>query len=755
SLTTPDIGAFEFTPLLVDATVISLTEPGNLICGSPAIPVSAVISNFGFGTTSFTTVTAYVTGGTFFDTLSAVSTDSLSNGQTDTVHLGTINFISGGTLTFTVIAHTAGEGNPFNDTVIFSRQINASTAQPALLAYNDSICKGETTVISVDAMPNLDYTWFDVPAGGNAVFSGNPFTTPPLDSSVTYYVEASSPAKFTVGPADNAIGTGANFAGVGGQGLLFEVYRNLRLDSVSVYAFDTGTVYAELTDPSNLMVYNVTGVQVNTPGVKVTIPVGFNIAPGSYRIDANGSTTNGLYRNDSGATYPYTIPGLISITGSTFGLSSYFFFYDWKITATGCPSTRTAAPVHVSADSVVNAGFTYSIGGTGLDVTFDAADDRFSNTYDWDFGDGGSATSGTLTHQYANDGSYTACLTVENSCSQETNCQSFTVCGPFQNSFSSSAFGQTVSFQFNGTGVPASYLWDFGDGNNSTSASPTHTYQTAGTYTVTLISENFCSVSDTASATLIICTTVNAVFTATQVTPNGLAFDFVSFSTGNPASLTWDFGDGTFGTAPLISHTYNEHGSYTVRLIATDACGASDTMTQTVVTCLPADAAFTATVQSDGKSVTTVNNSSGTNLIYFWDFDDNFFSQLPEPSYTYSATGNYTITLIVVDPCGQSDTASQTISIIVGIQDAASGFNVSILPNPNDGDFLVQFTLEKQTEIRMRLWNIWGKAVYDNTAEFAAGKQSQKFSLKRLAKGIYVMELRNEEGAEMRRLAIE
>ncbi|MGB2110918.1 MAG: PKD domain-containing protein [Patescibacteria group bacterium] len=35
-------------------------------------------------------------------------------------------------------------------------------------------------------------------------------------------------------------------------------------------------------------------------------------------------------------------------------------------------------------------------------------------------------------------------------------------------------------------GQITAYFWDFGDGNNSTQANPTHAYQKAGNYTVTL-----------------------------------------------------------------------------------------------------------------------------------------------------------------------------------------------------------------------------------------------------------------------------
>ncbi len=59
-------------------------------------------------------------------------------------------------------------------------------------------------------------------------------------------------------------------------------------------------------------------------------------------------------------------------------------------------------------------------------------------------------------------------------------------------SFSADINGNTVYFTNNSTGGNLTYLWNFGDGNTSTEENPVHTYQTAGTYNVTLTVSNSC-----------------------------------------------------------------------------------------------------------------------------------------------------------------------------------------------------------------------------------------------------------------------
>lgn len=58
------------------------------------------------------------------------------------------------------------------------------------------------------------------------------------------------------------------------------------------------------------------------------------------------------------------------------------------------------------------------------------------------------------------------------------------------NASATSTCSGIVSFTDASTFSPTSWLWDFGDGNQSTAQNPTHTYTTSGTYTVTLTTTN-------------------------------------------------------------------------------------------------------------------------------------------------------------------------------------------------------------------------------------------------------------------------
>lgn len=119
-------------------------------------------------------------------------------------------------------------------------------------------------------------------------------------------------------------------------------------------------------------------------------------------------------------------------------------------------------------------------------------------SYDWKFGDGGTASGATPTYAYATAGTYTVELKVtDSSAKTSTATTTATIAasnraptanpgGPY-----TSSPGVAVAFDGRGSSDPdgtvASYAWDFGDGSGlGSGATPSHAYTAAGTYTVTL-----------------------------------------------------------------------------------------------------------------------------------------------------------------------------------------------------------------------------------------------------------------------------
>ncbi|MDW3191684.1 MAG: PKD domain-containing protein [Cytophagales bacterium] len=102
--------------------------------------------------------------------------------------------------------------------------------------------------------------------------------------------------------------------------------------------------------------------------------------------------------------------------------------------------------------------------------------------------------------------------------------------------FTSAADGLTVTFTDGSVGADT-YSWDFGDGNSSTDASPTHTYAEGGTYTVALTVTN-AGGSDTESEDI----TVEAPFASNLVGTWRVATEEAALAVGpSPGSADWWF----------------------------------------------------------------------------------------------------------------------------------------------------------------------------------------------------------------------
>jgi len=127
-----------------------------------------------------------------------------------------------------------------------------------------------------------------------------------------------------------------------------------------------------------------------------------------------------------------------------------------------------------------------------------------------------------------------------------------------------------------------SYLWDFGDGVGSTLQNPTHTYATAGTYSVTLVVTNTQGCKDTIQKAVVVHLHPTAGFqydTACAYRPTV----FTDQSQGGVTFWSWDFGDGS-PTSPLQNptHVYMQGGVYQVTLIVGNGVGCTDQITQNV-----------------------------------------------------------------------------------------------------------------------------------------------------------------------------
>jgi gliding motility-associated-like protein len=240
------------------------------------------------------------------------------------------------------------------------------------------------------------------------------------------------------------------------------------------------------------------------------------------------------------------------------------------------------------------ANFTASkiSGCTPFEVKFKSTSTGTITSYYWDLGDGRTDTKPEVSLTYTTAGTYTITLTVTGSSGTKSS-KSMTLNvypSPTVN-FSASPLSicpcELVSFTnssiANSPG-PISSIWSFGDGNTATTDNTSYRYCTPGTYDVALKVTNSagCVAAKLDKAKIKVNESPEAVFIASKVNlckvPD--TTDFSSYvSKGTPPyTYSWDFGDGLgSSTAANPTYAYKSLGSFTVRLIVTDANGCKDT----------------------------------------------------------------------------------------------------------------------------------------------------------------------------------
>lgn len=131
------------------------------------------------------------------------------------------------------------------------------------------------------------------------------------------------------------------------------------------------------------------------------------------------------------------------------------------------------------------------------------------------------------------------------------------------------------------------YTWNFGDNSSTSETSPSHTYNTPGSYNVSLlaINNNGCSDSFMISNAVLASNKPVADFN-TSPDPNTIANSQIEFSdmSKGATSWEWNFGDG-IGTSdqPDPVYIYKTDGTYSVRLIATSSDDCADTAYKKII----------------------------------------------------------------------------------------------------------------------------------------------------------------------------
>ena len=213
--------------------------------------------------------------------------------------------------------------------------------------------------------------------------------------------------------------------------------------------------------------------------------------------------------------------------------------------------------------------------------------------------------------------------------------------------------------------------WDFGDGDTSVQTNPSHVFRNRSntqdsTYKIELIVTASTGCSDTVVKSFTAFGEPLANFGVKEVCEyKNTTFTDSSLAGGRALTAwAWDFDDTFSDTIQNPSHTYNQDGSYDVKLIVTNGHGCIDSITKTVLSYpIPLLNYSYDTIVCEKDSIFINNTTTGATQ-YDWSFGNGNSDNRKSPSAYYDTIGFYTIRHIATTDFGCFDSLSKSIQVI-------------------------------------------------------------------------------------------
>ncbi|MFN8142839.1 MAG: PKD domain-containing protein [Bacteroidia bacterium] len=357
---------------------------------------------------------------------------------------------------------------------------------------------------------------------------------------------------------------------------------------------------------------------------------------GTYTYHWNNGSTMQAITVGAGTWWVTASDGTCTATDTVVVTMPYIPTAAFNYSPTSCVNN----PIHFTDQSTTPGGIIWS--------------------WHWDFGDGSISTIQNPIHQYPNPGTYDVSLIIENTLGcQDTIVQQIVISPPPVAEFASanSCVNTTVAFTDQTNPPVTTWNWDFGDGNTSTIQNPSNVYDTAGTYTVTLISGDASGCIDTVQHQITIYPLPVANAGANQTICSGSS---TTLNASGGGTYSWQPG-GSSGSSVVVSPGGST--SYVVTVTDANGCIARDTVNVNVNPLPTVSAGADRFLCAGG----TVNLTASGALNYTW---------MP---------GGYTTQTITVDP------ATSTTFTVIGTDGNGCTFsdmvdvNVGQLPVVNIG----------------------------------------------------------------------
>jgi PKD repeat protein len=226
--------------------------------------------------------------------------------------------------------------------------------------------------------------------------------------------------------------------------------------------------------------------------------------------------------------------------------------------------------------------------------------------------------------------------------------------------------------------------------------------------------------------------------------PAPLSVQFVDQSSGEVASVFWDFGDGTTSADSNPTYVYRTPGSYTVKLIARGPAG-EDTATKSNFIIVeqaprvPPRADFSASPTSGTAPLTVqfTNRTTGEATSFFWEFGDGGTSTNANPIYVYRTAGTFTVKLTARGSGGEHSEIKSGFITVNPVAPPAQPPRADFTASPTSGaaPLTVQFTHRTTGQFTSLLWEFGDGSTSTLTSPTYIYRTAGTYTVKLTARG--------------------
>jgi hypothetical protein len=364
--------------------VTAIVAPAGAVCTADSQLVTVTIKNFGSADQNQVGVTTIIsTEGATIASLNAVYPGTIpASGSVTYTYQSGFNMLAGKTYTITSYTTLSTDQLHTDDSTSATVSVNSA----ATASGEAEICGTDKTYLKAMAGTGDIAFWYESPGSTTPIATGTDTSTTIVPSDKTYYLQLNGSGK--VGPSTKEAYASGGYNVFSGNFVNFTNNVPVTIENARLYIGYPGKITFIVADITNLDTatgsYSYTAISTATIDAYATNPdpqagavtgnpasdtgaifhLGLSVpTAGKHSIIITSDGNASIFRNNSISSqpYPFTLPGIFSITGngaisssnSTLYQQYYYFFYDMLVRTAGCPSARSAVVASAGAHPVI------------------------------------------------------------------------------------------------------------------------------------------------------------------------------------------------------------------------------------------------------------------------------------------------------------------------------------------------------------------------------------------------------------------